>query len=150
MMGYFSEAYMQECQLFVAKDPDGTIQAFLNQIPSPAANEASYDLLRQAADAPGNINDYLMLSFINHLHLSGIAKLNIGLCPLAGLDNSGGIASSLLNFLYSKAGRIYSFQGLTKFKAKYEPVWQPRYIIYRSGVAGFTRTTRALLRAMTR
>jgi len=150
MMGYFNDAYMQQCRLVIARDSSGSIQAFLNQVPTIVPSEANYDFLRQAQNSPGNIGDYLMLNFIHQLHADGVDRLNIGLSPLAGLDNTEGAVSSLFNFVYTKAGRFYSFQGLTKFKSKYEPSWQPRYVIYRGGLRGLTKSMNALLKAMNR
>ena len=154
MMGYFSQDYMQQCSIMVARDFHGQIQAFLNYVPSPVATEANYDFLRSPKGALGNINDYLMLNFINYLHQQGVPKLNMGLSPLAGLSDSKSpdrsVVDSLLNFVYTSAGRFYSFQGLTRFKSKYEPDWQPRYIVYSGGVRGLTKTLNALLKAMNR
>ena len=44
--------------------------------------------------------------------------------------------------------RFYSFSGLHRFKQKYEPNWSDRYIAYKKGVRGFTRTVTALNVAM--
>ncbi len=152
MLGYFSDEYMQVCQIVVARDHAGTIQAFLNRIPSFNNSEASYDFLRHTSGSPGNINDYLMINFINYLHQDGVARLNMGLSPLAGLEPGEGedrsVINSVLSLAYSKAGRFYSFQGLNRFKSKYEPKWEDRYIVYKGGIAGFSRTTTALVRAM--
>lgn len=153
MLGYFTRAYIQQCDLMVLYDEAGLIKGFINQVPTIVKNEANYDLLRHTADCPGNANDYLMMSFIRQLHEQGYKKLNMGLCPLSGLkpedETDRSIINGLLNFIYANAGRFYSFQGLRRFKSKYEPVWATRYIISRGGVAGLTRTANSLLRAMT-
>ena len=151
VMGYFSEAYMQQCQIWVARDENSKIQAFINKVPAISQHEANYDFLRKARDTPGNINDYIMRSFICYLNEQGVAKLNMGLSPLSGLNaEDSGPVNSLLNLVYSKAGRFYSFQGLNKFKSKYEPEWHSRYVIYSSGVRGLTRVTNSLVKAMSR
>ncbi len=153
MLGYFSRDYMNQCKLMLAYDESGNIKAFINQIPSLREGEASYDFLRQSNDSLGNINDYLMVNFIRALHDQGYRQLNMGLCPLSGLsaedEKDRGLMDGVLNFVYSNAGRFYSFQGLRRFKSKYEPDWQPRYIVYRGGLPGLTRSANALLRAMT-
>ena len=153
MMGYFSERYIQACQIAVVRDSRGKIQAYLNQVPTCKLGEANYDFLRHAIGSPGNINDYLMMNFIKHLKDQGFAKLNMGLCPLSGIDDGssdGKVVDGILNFAYSRGGRFYSFAGLKRFKSKYEPVWEPRYIVYSGGLTGFGRTMSALLRAMSR
>lgn len=151
MMGYFSPRYMQLCNIMVAKDEHGVIKGFINQIPALGAFEANYDLLRSSSDSPGNINDYLLMNFISQLHSDGFLRLNMGLCPLSGLssrDADHNTIDAALRFAYSNGDRLYSFSGLHRFKSKYEPEWTPRYIAYKNGIRGFTKTLRALNVAM--
>jgi len=152
MMGYFDISYIRNCPVMVLRDTEGTIQAFINQIPSFDPKEANYDLLRHTKQALGNSNDFLLLSFAKYLSEQGFERLNLGLCPLHGLKVSGSgdktIINSTLEFVYSNGNRFYSFSGLYRFKAKYEPNWQGRYIAYRGGIRGFTRTINALNRGM--
>jgi phosphatidylglycerol lysyltransferase len=153
VMGYFSEAYLQMCSIVVARDGAGTIQAFLNQVPADFDTvQATYDMLRQSSTSPGNINDYLLVNFIAHLYQAGYKQLNLGLCPLAGLDETDAenrsLIDSVLGFAYANGDRFYSFSGLYRFKNKYEPEWQDRYLAYQGGVRGFSRTMNALVRGM--
>jgi phosphatidylglycerol lysyltransferase len=152
MMGYFSKSYMQSCRLMVVCDRAGQIQAFLNQIRSFRPDEASYDLLRSASTAPTNANDYLMLNFINYLTEQGCERLNMGLSPLSGLGpddaQNRSVIDGLLHFVYDNADRFYSFQGLARFKSKYEPDWEGRYIIYQGNLPAFAKTMNTLLKAM--
>jgi len=154
MMGYFADDYMQLCKIMAVRDADGLMQAFLNQVPSYKPDEANYDFLRQAASAQSNTNDFLMINFMTYLSQQDFKRVNMGLSPLTGLgpdertDRSA--IGSLLHFVYANADRFYSFQGLARFKSKYEPRWESRYIVYTGGMAGFAKTMNALLRAMSR
>jgi phosphatidylglycerol lysyltransferase len=151
MMGYFSTEYMQLCNIMIARDAAGTIQSFINQIPPLDSFEANYDLLRSSSDSPGNMNDFLLLNFIKKLHENGFVRLNMGLCPLSGLtadEPDHKTIDSALSFVYSNGDRLYSFSGLRRFKSKYEPDWSPRYMAYKNGIRGFTKTLRGLNVAM--
>jgi phosphatidylglycerol lysyltransferase len=150
-MGYFSPEYMQRCQLLVARDAAGTIQAFINLVPADFdKQEATYDLLRHANGSLGNINDYLLINLIDQLHEQGYRRLNLGLCALAGLDDTeeNRLVDRVFRFAYANGDRFYSFSGLHRFKAKYEPEWHDRYITYQGGLRGFSKTMTALMRAM--
>lgn len=151
LMGNFTPAYMQECHVLVLRDAAGTIQAFINQVPSFDHQEANFDLLRHTHDSLGNANDYLLMQFIEHVRSQGFTRLNLGLCPLSGLDGADeerSVIDSALRFLYANGDRFYSFSGLRRFKAKYEPKWSGRYIAYRGGIRGFTRVLNALNKAL--
>jgi phosphatidylglycerol lysyltransferase len=150
-MGYFSPEYMQQCQLMVARDAADTIQAFINLVPAGFdKHEATYDLLRHADGSLGNINDYLLVNLIGRLHKQGYSRLNLGLCALAGLDDTeeNRLVDRVFRFAYANSDRFYSFSGLHRFKAKYEPQWHDRYVAYQGGLRGFSKTMTALMRAM--
>lgn len=151
MIGYFSYSYMQQNNILVLRDDTGTIQAFLNQIKSFDHDEANYDLIRHTRGALGNSTDFVLMNFILFAQKEGFKRVNLGLCPLVGLekdDNSRGIIDKSLSFLYANGDRLYSFNGLHRFKQKYEPNWSDRFIAYKKGVRGFTRTATALNIAM--
>ncbi len=151
-MGYFSEEYMQQCDVMVVRDAAGTIQAFLNMLPTDFdTQEATYDLLRYTHSSVGNSNDFLLINYIDYLSKSGYTRLNLGLCPLYGLDadtEDSGMIDGLLRFAFANGDRFYSFSGLQRFKSKYEPEWRDRYLAYQSGVRGITKTANALMRSM--
>ena len=151
MMGYHTDAYMQQGKVAVIRDNQAQIQGFINLVPTYEPHTANYDLLRCAEGTPGNCNDFLLMGLIEILHEQGISKLNLGLCPLAGLDTKAEDATlvdTALRFVYANGDRFYSFNGLRRFKAKYEPVWEDRYIAYAGGMRTFTRILTALNRAM--
>ena len=152
VMGYFSDEYMQQCSVMVVRDSAGEVQAFLNQLPADFdVQEATYDLLRHSNASPGNINDFLLLNFISYLSTQPQQRLNLGLCPLSGLDKgdeSKTVVDSILRFVYANGDRLYSFSGLRRFKSKYEPSWRDRYVAYQGGLRGLTRTTNALVSVM--
>lgn len=151
MMGYFSKEYLQLGNLHVLRDEAATIQAFINQIPSYDPEEANYDMLRQSSSSLGNSNDFLMMNFIEYSHKEGLKTVNLGLCPLVGLDKNEenrSIIDTALRFVYSNGDRFYSFSGLHRYKQKYEPDWSPRYVVFKNGISGFTRTLNALNIAM--
>ncbi|MGC1177055.1 MAG: phosphatidylglycerol lysyltransferase domain-containing protein, partial [Candidatus Saccharimonadales bacterium] len=153
VMGYYRDEYLQQCSVMVARDAAGTIQAFITQVPADFdRQEATFDMLRHTSNSPGNTNDYLLMHFIDYLDGAGYERLNLGLCPLAGLtetdSENGGLVDGILRFAYANGDRFYSFSGLHRFKAKYEPDWRDRFIAYRGGVRGFSRTTTALMRSM--
>jgi phosphatidylglycerol lysyltransferase len=151
IMGYFSPAYLQQCEIAVARDQAGTIQAFLNIVPTFDSTEANFDMLRHTSQSQGNVNDYLLLGLFAALQEQGFERFNLGLSPLSGIDvedSGNALIGTAMRFLYANGDRFYSFSGLHRFKSKYEPEWLSRYIAHKGGVRGFTRTYTALNRAM--
>ncbi|MEI7683072.1 MAG: phosphatidylglycerol lysyltransferase domain-containing protein [Candidatus Saccharibacteria bacterium] len=154
MLGYFSNYYMQESNLLIARDENGIIQAFINQVPTYQPRESNYDLLRYRKSALGNVNDFLLIEFIKQSQAGGYLQVNLGLCPWSGLDKvttkDRNLIDTAMHFMYSNSNRFYSFTGLRRFKGKYEPEWRSRYMVYKGGVRGFSRIAYALNKAMNR
>ncbi len=146
IMGYFSTAYIQQCPVMVVRDEHDVIQAFINQIHSFDAAEANFDMLRHTRESIGNINDFLLVNFIEYVQSKGFTRLNLGLCPLSGLDKTDddSLINNILSFTYANGDRFYSFSGLRRFKEKYEPEWSDRYLAYRGGIPGLTKAFTAL------
>jgi phosphatidylglycerol lysyltransferase len=154
-MGYYTTEYMQMCEILVARDAAGTIQGFVNIVPVEFdTEEATYDLLRNSQSSLGNINDYLLMNLIEKLHAEGFQRLNMGLAPLGGMkkddedEEERTLIDNLMHFAYANGDRFYSFSGLYRFKSKYGPEWQDRYIAYQEGMRGFSRSVTALTRCM--
>ena len=155
VMGYFTREYIEKCEVAVIKDANGEIQAFMNLIPAEFDHEeATYDMLRYSNKALGNINDFLLICVCKELAERGYLRINLGMCPLVGLDEldgkSKGLIDSILSFAYANTDRFYSFSGLYRFKSKYKPAWRDRYIIYQGGLRGFTKATNSLVKTMKR
>ncbi len=77
----------------------------------------------------------------------------MGLSPLVGIDEAKtsdfSLITSLLKVVYANGNRFYSFQGLFRFKSKFEPKWRNRYVVYRgSSFSGFVKTMNSLVKAM--
>ena len=52
------------------------------------------------------------------------------MAPLAGLEDRplAPLMSRVGRLLFERGEDIYNFQGVRRYKDKYDPVWQPRYI----------------------
>jgi phosphatidylglycerol lysyltransferase len=154
-MAYFTDEYVSMCEIAVVRDAADTIQAFLNLIPAEFDHEeATYDMLRQANKAQGNITDYLLINFMAALREQGYARINLGLSPLSGLDKDTSedktMLDNVLKVVYANGDMFFSFSGLHRFKSKYEPKWQDKYVGYKGGITGFSKTMTSLTRYMTK
>jgi phosphatidylglycerol lysyltransferase len=112
-------------------DPHGNAVAFANIVPSYRLNEGVIDLMRRLPEAPGGVMDLLFVSLAEYFKNAGYKGLNLGLAPLAGLGAPGSppLEKAALLF-YERFNAFYNFKGLRRFKEKFNPRWEPRYLIY--------------------
>jgi phosphatidylglycerol lysyltransferase len=112
------------------------IVAFAN-VWTGSRSELSVDLMRHVQDAPNSIMEYLFLELMLWGKEQKYERFTLGMVPLFGLERRR------LAPLWTQAGALlfrygehfYNFQGLLRFKAKFEPVWEPRYLAAPGGFA---------------
>jgi phosphatidylglycerol lysyltransferase len=128
-MGGFAPRYVAEFPVALVR-VDGRAVAFATLWTTAARNAFSMDLMRYADAAPKNIMDYLFVELIAWGRDQGYQAFEFGMAPLAGLDDRplAPIMSRVGRMLFERGEEIYNFQGVRRYKDKYDPVWQPRYI----------------------
>jgi phosphatidylglycerol lysyltransferase len=128
-MGGFWPNYVAEFPVAVVR-VNGEIMAFATLWTTAARSAFSMDLMRYANAAPKNIMDYLFVELIAWGRTEGYTAFEFGMAPLAGLEDRplAPIMSRVGKLLFERGEEIYNFQGVRKYKDKYDPLWQPRYI----------------------
>lgn len=130
-LGRFDPAYLSISPCSVVRR-DGRIIAFANIWRAGDGQEIGIDLMRFLPDAPPGTMDYLIVETILWAKAEGAAWFDLGMAPLAGLPEHH-LASPWAKFGRIAArhgGRLYNFQGLRAFKAKFQPTWRPSYLLY--------------------
>jgi phosphatidylglycerol lysyltransferase len=128
-LGWFSPSYLARCPLATVT-AGGRIVAFANLWAAGGKEELSADLMRYGPEAPPGVMDFLFAELLLWGKAEGYRWFNLGMAPLSGLPDRApaplwGKAGS---FLYRHGENFYNFRGVREFKAKFDPVWEPRYL----------------------
>lgn len=128
-MGGFEPRYVAEFPIALVRS-EGRIVAFATLWTTAHKASFSMDLMRYSDEAPKNIMDYLFVELLQWGKAQGYTAFEFGMAPLAGLEDRplAPIMSRVGRLLYERGEGIYNFQGVRRYKDKYDPVWQPRYI----------------------
>ncbi|HEY8617198.1 bifunctional lysylphosphatidylglycerol flippase/synthetase MprF [Phenylobacterium sp.] len=128
-MGGFSPAYVAEFPVAVVFF-QGQPVAFATLWTTARRSAFSMDLMRYGEAAPRNVMDYLFVELIAWGRAEGYAAFDFGMAPLAGLDDRplAPMMSRVGRLLFERGEEIYNFQGVRRYKDKYDPLWQPRYV----------------------
>lgn len=134
-LGWFDDAYIAEGSVFVVEGPDGTIEAFANIVSEYRANEITIDLMRHRESAPSGTMDLMFVRLFEWAAEQGYDTFNLGLAALAGVGEApeDPLLEKAMRLVYEHANSFYSFKGLRAYKEKFDPEWQPRYLVYRAG-----------------
>jgi phosphatidylglycerol lysyltransferase len=81
--------------------------------------------------------EYLFVELMLWGKAAGYQRFSLGMVPLAGLERRrlAPLWSQAGAFLFRYGEHFYNFQGLLRFKAKFAPVWEPRYLAAPGGFA---------------
>lgn len=155
-LGYISDAWMTAKKAqekgfslgrfapgYIANFPCGVVEvedrivAFANVWIGADHYELSVDLMRYLPDAPKGIMDFLFVELMLWGRDQGFEWFSLGMAPLSDLE-AHPLASPwhhLGRFVFRHGEHFYSFEGLRRYKEKFHPVWQPRYLACPNGLA---------------
>jgi phosphatidylglycerol lysyltransferase len=128
-LGAFRPSYVAEFPVAVVRW-QGRIVAFATLWTTPSKEAFSIDLMRYVEAGPRNIMDYLFVELMAWGAEQGYVAFDFGMAPLSGLDDRplAPMMSRVGRLLFDRGEEIYNFQGVRRYKDKYDPLWQPRYV----------------------
>ena len=130
--GAFDETYLSEGPLALILDTENKAVAFANLIHADKGNLVSIDLMRHLPDSQHGTMEALFVAAINWAKAQGASTFSLGLSAIAGVGEKqeDPRIEKTLHLLADKLKHYFNFSGLHVFKAKFDPDWQARYLIY--------------------
>jgi phosphatidylglycerol lysyltransferase len=135
-VGSFSAQYLRQFPLAIVR-AEGVPAAFANLWTTSSKAELSVDLMRFGPDAPRGSMDYMFIELMLWGRSQGYGWFNLGMAPLSGLE-AHPLAPAwhrVGNFIFRHGEHFYNFDGLRRYKMKFDPVWEARYLAARGGIA---------------
>ena len=140
--GGLAEANLKHMAVAVLRNAAGNPQAFLSYALSPTERDASIDLMRHTPSVPSGAMDALICALCKHVAERGCMTLSLGLAPFSG-HRVGAPEGVGLRWIFGPA-----FRGLRSYKQKFNPSWEPQYLIYEGSGLEFLRLGCALAMAI--
>ena len=133
-LGFFDAYYLSRFPVALARHGD-TILAFANLLPSGGKEELTVDLMRYLPQAPKGVMDFLFVEVMLWGQLEGYRFFDLGMAPLSGLETSrlAPAWSNIGHFIFQHGENFYNFQGLRDYKEKFDPIWEPKYLVTPGG-----------------
>jgi phosphatidylglycerol lysyltransferase len=146
-VGWFDDDYIRNSPVMAVHAPTGEITAFANLVPEYQKNETSLDLMRRRWEVENGTMELLFTSMLEWAKAQGFASFSLGQAPLTGIGehNDDPRVEQALRRLSEYFKRFINFRGLHTFKEKFNPRWEPRYVVYQ-GVASLPGIITTLLR----
>lgn len=130
-VGQFDPDYLRSTTVVVVRDRDDRIVAFVNVLPSFRSGIGNFDLMRRRPGTVNGVMEFLLFGLIERFREEGKRAMTLGLAPLANIEGDS-VGDRVLRLLRGYGGSAFSFGGLADFKARWSPVWEPRYLAFPS------------------
>ncbi|HYQ38256.1 MAG TPA: bifunctional lysylphosphatidylglycerol flippase/synthetase MprF [Pseudomonas sp.] len=134
-LGRFDPEYLKFFRI-AAVHFQGKPVAFANLQETDERRIGSLDLMRMHPEAPKLTMEFLILNLLLHFKSLGYERFSLGMVPLSGLQPRRGapLFQRLGAMVFNRGEQFYNFQGLRRFKEKFQPEWEPRYMAVPSGL----------------
>lgn len=147
-MGRFDPHRLTDTWLAAAVDPaQGRVEAFITLVPVWGRHGWALDLMRRRDDAPPGVIEFLIVHCVEAARERGDEMISLSLSALAKTEADPADAGDRTRaFLMEHLRRFYDFEGLFRWKSKFSPEFEPRYLVYADPMA-LPRVVYALARA---
>lgn len=155
-MGRFPADWTPELLTAVAQDQSGMVVAFVTWTPLYRGNGWTLDNMRRAHNSVPGTMEFLIAESVAWARERGYAAMSLSLAPLADLyDNRRGITARHMPsramrppnaiygrilqrsaaYLHRRGLLLSSYNSLYAFKQKFQPDWQPRFLVISDAAA---------------
>lgn len=141
-VGKLTQEYLENFRIATI-DFKGEIIAFMNILETNTQVMSAIDLIQVENNAPKIALEYLLLSVIIKLQQEGVKQFSLGLTPDTELkpNKNGPFAYRLGSLIFRRNNLLYNINGLNRFKDKFEPELQMRYMAIPAGLDRFVALT---------
>jgi phosphatidylglycerol lysyltransferase len=127
-MGTLQALQHPEVTVGLAHDRQGKLLAFVSWLPVPARHAWTLDLMRRRPEATPGVMEALIVKSFEQAGRLGVAEAALGLAPLSLDGPATSRRMGALRLLYRRLDRVRGSRSLRRFKAKFGPRWEPRYL----------------------
>jgi phosphatidylglycerol lysyltransferase len=145
-MGRFPADWSPELLTAVALSRNGAVLAFLTWTPLYRGNGWTLDNMRRVEQTPPGTMEYLIAESVEWARVRGFRSMSLSLAPMAGLreevreinelaaprwrsSSSARLLQRSAAYLHRRGLLLGNYRSLFAFKNKFQPTWQPRYLV---------------------
>lgn len=134
-LGTLQEARDPEVRLALALSPEGNVDGFLSWLPVYGEGRIegwTLDLMRRRDGGFGPVMEFLIGSSARFFADEGARMLSLSGAPLThDYPPDAGMIAELSDKLADLIEPVYGFRSLHRFKEKFQPRYEPLYLLYR-------------------
>jgi lysyl-tRNA synthetase class 2 len=136
---------LRDASVVIARDADGRVRVFLHFVPVYGRSAVSLAFMRRDRDTPNGVSDFLVVEAARLLGEHGVEELSLNFAAFGRwLREPANALERAAARLLRVGDRWFQLERLMRFNAKFQPRWQPRYLLF----AGPAQLPRVVLGAL--
>lgn len=132
LVGWFNDDYVRNSPVMAVHTPGGKVVAFANLVSTKNKSEITCDLVRFCRNTENGMAEFLIVSMMKWAISQGYTTFSLSAITTygKGMEEDDPPVAKIILVISSLINSLYKFTGLYKFKDKFHPLWEPRYIAY--------------------
>ncbi len=115
----------------LARDADGRVRGYLHFVPSYGRAAMSLAAMRRDRETPNGLMEFLVVRAIQLLRAEDVEELSLNFAAFARfMHRPRNPAERAVGRLARLANPYFQLESLYRFNAKFQPRWEPRYLVY--------------------
>lgn len=123
-----------EAYLLAGYSKENILLAAFSFFPYNDKKGYSLDLMLRGTESINGLMEASIAEAIRFFKEQNVSDLSLGVAPLADVNpqQEKGLLNKTTTFLFNNFNQFYNYQSLFKFKDKFAPNWEDRYLVYKS------------------
>ena len=122
---------LPDALVVLARDSERRVRGFLHFAPVYGRPVVSLGFMRRDRDTPNGLTDFLVVHAARLLAERGVTEFSLNFAAFGRwLRAPSGALERALGRLVRLGDRWFQIERLYRFNAKFEPRWQPRYLLF--------------------
>ena len=132
-------AHQHDTVVAIARDGEGHVRGFLHFVPSYGREAVSLSFMRRDPETPNGLTEFLVARSIEAFRERGTEEVSLNFAAFARLlTEPENIFERVAARVLRWADAWFQIESLYRFNAKFDPRWEPRYVLY-EGRLGLAR-----------
>jgi lysyl-tRNA synthetase class 2 len=127
---------LEQDTLFVlARDEQRRLRGVLHFVPCYGRRAMSLSIMRRDPESPNGLMEFLVVATIEEMRERGIEEISLNFATFSKyMHDPQGLFERLVAIVAHRLDGYMQIESLYRFNVKFQPRWNPRYLIYESRV----------------
>lgn len=135
-LDFFPFPIEENAYVLVITGQNGIIWGALSFFPYDNNCSMALDFMIRSPQAPHGVVEAGINEAVNYFKGKGMKVLSLGMAPLSDItiQKNKTISEKIKNVIFERFNQFYQYKSLFKFKNKFNPQWEHKYLVYKNDV----------------